>query len=376
MARRKWKRKSLYKKSLILFTILFMVLGSFFLGYVYNSMIIYERNLVDNYIKYLATSGKLTENIDDNLFEVSSYEKKNAKITDGIKKIFKSKDLEIKKNSSLSKDGVFAYDLMINDNIMSTVSLKSVNTYKRMAILTIDEWNITDIDTNFENGIFSYEITIPENYKLYINDKLANDDDKINEGDIEGLERLTEYIEISKSKTYKINNLVYEPSIKILDNNDKDVQYEVKNGKIVVSNEFKEIETLENAKEYIKEDFDILNLAENYSLFLTNDLGGSLHGFYKLSPYLIKDSYMYQMAYGWATNVDITFVSNHYLKNPVFTNEEVKNFVIYNDSAFSCEVYLEKNMVVRGEDRKDTMHDRLYFIYYDGGYKLVDMKSI
>ena len=59
MARRKWKRKSLYKKSLILCTILFIVLGSIFLGYVYNSMIIYERNLVDNYIKYLATSGKL-----------------------------------------------------------------------------------------------------------------------------------------------------------------------------------------------------------------------------------------------------------------------------------------------------------------------------
>ena len=86
---RKWKRKSNYTKSLILSTILFLLLGCIFLGYVYNSMIIYERNLVDNYIKYLASSGKLTENIDDNLFEKSKYEKGNAKITDGIKKILK-----------------------------------------------------------------------------------------------------------------------------------------------------------------------------------------------------------------------------------------------------------------------------------------------
>ena len=50
---RKWKRKSNYTKSLILSTILFLLLGCIFLGYVYNSMIIYERNLVDNYIKYL-----------------------------------------------------------------------------------------------------------------------------------------------------------------------------------------------------------------------------------------------------------------------------------------------------------------------------------
>ena len=73
---------------------------------------------------------------------------------------------------------------------------------------------------------------------------------------------------------------------------------------------------------------------------------------------------------------DITFVSSHRLKNPIFTNEEVKNFIIYNDNAFSCEVYLEKNMIVSGKDKVDIMHDRLYFIYYEDGYKLVNMESI
>jgi len=60
----------------------------------------------------------------------------------------------------------------------------------------------------------------------------------------------------------------------------------------------------------------------------------------------------------------------------VFTNEEVKNCIIYNENAFSCEVTLEKNMVVSGKDKVDEMNDRLYFVYYNGGYKLVDMKSI
>ena len=245
-----------------------------------------------------------------------------------------------------------------------------------MAILTIDEWEVKNIKTYFDKGVYSYEITIPSNYKLKINNKDAESEDIVSDGDVKGLERLTKYIEINKSKTYEINNLIYEPNIKILDENGKEVKYEAKDGKIIVSKDFKKIESLEEAKNSLKKEFDILKLAENYSLFLTNDLGGPITGFNKLSPYLIKDSYMYEYLHGWATQIDIHFVSNHRLKNPVFTNEKISNFIIYNDDAFSVEIYLEKNMVVNGQDRVDKMHDRLYFIYYDNDYKLVDMKSI
>ncbi len=373
---RKWKRSSLYKKSLILFTILLLILTSILLTYVYNSMVLYERNLVDNYIKYLALSGKITENINDDLFTISQYEKDNAKITDGLKKVFKSNDLKIKKNNKLSKDNIYTYDLYNDDILISTVSLKSVNSYKRMAILTIEEWNVEDIETHFDEGIYNYEISVPSNYQVIVNNKNLEDTSIKSEGDVAGLERLTEYVEIQKSKTYTLNNLVYKPDIKIYDENKKEVNYKVKNGKIIVSKEFSKYKTLEEAKNFIKDDFDIKQFAENYSLFLTDDLQGSYHGFSTLEAYLIKDSYMYNMAYNWSHNVDITFVSSHRLKDPVFTNERVENFTIYNDNAFSVEVYLEKNMIVSGKDKQDIMHDRLYFIYYNNGYKLVNMEAI
>ena len=370
---RKWQRKSLYKKSLILYTLLLLVCGFFILTYVYNSMVLYERNLVDNYIKYLATSGKLTEDVKDDLFTVSKYEKSNAKISDGIKKLYKSDDLKIKKNTKLSKDEVYAYDLYNNDKLISTVSIKSVKSYKRMAILTIDEWDVVDYQNYFDKGIYAYEIKVPEKYTVKVNGNTLSNDDITKQGDVEGLERLTEYIEIEKSKTYEVNNLVYKPDIKILDENNKEVKFAEKDNKINVTKEFKEVKTLEDAKSYIKDDFDILKLAENWSLYLTNDLGGGLS---TLMPYLIKDSYYYTMAYNWSRNIDRTFVSSHRLKNPVFTNEVVEDFIIYNDNAFSCKVYLEKNMVVSGKDKQDIMNDRLYFIYYEGGYKLVNMESI
>ena len=257
--------------------------------------------------------------VTENLFEISKYEKNNAKITDGVKKVLKSDKLEIKKNSKESSDEVFTYDLKINDKLISKVSLKSTDTYTRMAILTINEWEVVESENYFTEGIYNYEITIPSNYKLYINDIEADNGDILKEGDVEGLERLTKHIEIQKSKTYKINNLVYEPSINIVDENNKKIDYEIKDNKIVVDYDFKEIEKLEDAKKYIKDDFNILELAENWSLFLTDDLSGSYHGFHRLTPYLLENTYMYEMAYGWSHNVDITFVSSHSLKNKAFS---------------------------------------------------------
>ena len=367
-------KKKVYKKSLLFFTIILSVLGLVFLGYVWNSMVIYERSLVDNYITYLAESGKLTESINDELFTISKYEKKNAKITDGVKDLLKNENLEYKKNKELSNEEIYVYDLKLEDRLIATVSLKCINSYTQMAILKINEWEVSDIKTYFDKGIYNYTVTVPYDYKVYVN---SNELDEItNTHDVQELERLTKYIEISKSKTFEINNLVYEPEIKIVDENNQKIDYEIKDNKIVINKEYKKINSFEEAKTYLKEEFDILKLSENWSLFLTDDLGGSWHGLFKLTPYLIEDSYMYELAYKWSHGEDIRFVSNHRLKNPVFTNEKLENFIIYNDLAFSCEVYLEKNMVVSGKTKVDIMHDRLYFVYFEDGYKLVDMKSI
>lgn len=367
MAKAKSSKKYRYQRSLILFSLLLFILSIFFLVYVFNSMVLYERNLEDNYIKYLATSGKLSKKINNDSFKVSDLEKKNAKITDGVNKIFKNKELKIKKNSKESSSNSFVYDLIVKEKLISKVTLISKKSYKRMAILTINEWDVKDIKTYFDNGIYNYEINIPANYKLLVNNKEVDSSYVKSEGDVEGLERITTYVEISKNKVYVIDNLVNEPTIKILDENNKNVSYEIKDNKINIGLKFKEIESLEQAKEYIKDNFDIMKTAEIYSLYLTQDASLS-----SISKYLIKDSYMYTLV----KNTDTHFTSRHSLKSPVFTNEYIKNFIIYGDNAFSCEVHLEKNMRVLGQDRVDTMHDRLYFVYYDNGYKLVDMKSI
>jgi hypothetical protein len=86
---------------------------------------------------------------------------------------------------------------------------------------------------------------------------------------------------------------------------------------------------------------------------------------------------MYQKAYNWATQVDVTFTSIHTLDKETFTNPKVSNFTIYNENAFSAEVYLEKNMtLIDRQKRQIVLHEMIYFVYYDGAYRVMHMQSV
>ena len=207
-----------------------------------------------------------------------------------------------------------------------------------MGILNSNEWDIVESVNYLDNGLYNYNISIPQSYKLYINNKLVSDKYITDTKDKDGLEELTQFISIEKK--------------------------------------FINVNTLEEAKEYLKEDFDILELARNYSLYLTDDLTGSNHGLYKLLPYMLENTAIYERMVAWSKGPDIYMVSDHTLKNPPFTNESLRNFTIYNENAFSVDVHLEKNMVVSYKDKKDILNDKLYFIYYNNGYKWVKSEAI
>ena len=367
----RWNKKSNYKKALILFCILLSILTLTFMIYVYSTMVEYENNEVTNYIKNQFKSGKITNELDIKDFEKNKYETNNASVKSGLKSLCKDSDLQVEKKKG-SKD--FTYNVYSNGALLASVTLEKTGSHSKMLILTIDEWKVKDIESSFERGIYFYDIVLPSDYKMYINNKEVTDQYK--ETDYQGLEKLTEYVSVAKTKTYTLDNFISKPEIVIKNADGKKVDYKIKDNKIEIKKEFKKYNTYEEAKKHLDGEIDIMTLARNWSLFLTDDLSGAWHGLNQLTPYLIDGSDMYKMAYNWAHNVDITFVSKHSLKNPTFTNEELKNCTVYNKEAFNCEVSLEKNMLVGGKDKVDKMHDYLYFVKYEGSWKLVDMKSI
>lgn len=379
MEKKQRKPMSLYKKSLLIYSSVLAVLVLVLLIYVLCALKDYEKYEVGNFIKDSVADlsyKDLVDVVDDKKLEVNKYEKLSSK-KDIIKAIDKA--LEDKKNIKyeLNKDSKDKkkpiYDIFYKGKKVLTIKLKNKGDVTKIKILNYSKWELVDIKSHIEEGLYSVNAYIPEDYKLYINGKEVKE---FTEGENDVTKIFAQFTDLKKFNTYAITGLVEKPKVEVKDGAGKTVKTVVKDGKITLENVYYKTDSVDEAKAKLVTDIDILGIAEKYSLFLTDDLNGYSHGFGTLQGYLIEGTDLYKMAYDWAHGIDITFTSRHTLKNPTFTDEKLSNFVIYSDKAFSVDVNLKKNMTVKGEDRVMEMNDRLSFVYYNDSWKLISMESI
>lgn len=138
---------------------------------------------------------------------------------------------------------------------------------------------------------------------------------------------------------------------------------------------------LDAVPQEVADKVDVLDVAQKWSMFMSTDVS-----FSRLSPYLIKDSYQYQVAYRYAHSIDITFTSPHSLLDPAFTDTSVSNFTWITDNCFSVDISFVKHMKLTrgGMLVDDPMNDRFYFVWYDdtddrvdnAAWKLAGIKEI
>jgi len=179
----------------------------------------------------------------------------------------------------------------------------------------------------------------------------------------EELKYVKEYCpDIPGTATYILSILSGEPDFQILDGSGNEVAFTLEDRQVTIGTEFSGQDSLP-----ISVDIDPLAVAKLWSLFMTNDLTGANHGYGQLSPYLIKGSYLQDVAWEWATGLDITFTSSHTLKDPPFQVETVSNYVVYSENCFSCDIRLEKKLVLTrtGEEVDDVINSTFYFVKYD-----------
>jgi len=133
-----------------------------------------------------------------------------------------------------------------------------------------------------------------------------------------------------------------------------------------------DLECLEQIPAEVAAEIDVLAVAQNWSLFMSNDLA-----FSKVAAHLIPDSYQHSVATKYANGIDITFTSRHVLLDPAFTEESVTNFTWLTEDCFSVDIHFVKHMLLSsGLKVDDEMNDRFYFVRYDGAWKLASMKEI
>lgn len=383
------KKKFTIKKIILIYFIVLLSLIFSFLIYVRHSLVTYENNQIETYMNNLISTlssaskkGKLGNHVDISKISVSMLEKDSMTVNEGYSNLFKNAKITHKKISEDKDKKTVSYEILADNKKIFEVVIEKGKEVHRMGLLTFNILKTKDIKANSDRGIYYYDIEVPSNFKVKINGKELTDEYKKNEVAFEEFKRM-EYITIPKIVTYQVNNLINKPSITITNNNNEEINYKEENGKISTTS-FYQTDNKEEAMAKLAAPFDALDLTRKWSLFLTNDLGGTRRGLDKLAVNLVKDSYMWDMAYNWATGVDITFVSKHTLKNPTFTNESESRYIVYNENAFSCLVHLEKNMTVNGQTKVDTINDRLYFIYLDDKndginnptWRLVDMKNV
>lgn len=383
------EKKPIFKKILIIYVIILVAIMLAFLIYVADSLVKYEKNQIENYMENVISDLKKAsknKKIDTSKITKSEFEKEKTTIDEGFRELVTTQKVTYKLNENSKEAEKPIYDIYASNQKILEVELDGTKKENRLGLLTFNNWKTTKIELTSEKGLYTCNILVPNNYTVYVNDKKLAEEQIAEKVQNEGLAQISKYIEIPYIVKYEISNLYKKPDVKILNQEGKEVEYKQEGNIISKELDFTSAENLEEAKQYIKGEIDVMQVAKDWSLYLTDDLEGRLHGYYNIREYLIKDSNIDKFAYSWATGVDITFVSSHTLLNPTFTNETISDFEIYNENAFSCEVYLQKNLKLKSGGKKieDKMNDRMYFAYYDETddgkdnptWKLVNMQSV
>lgn len=355
------KKKSLFQKSLLIYTLVLTIVACIFLVFIYSNLKKYENNLLDSML--LNTIQNLSKK------ELQGY-LEQANLNTNLLSTYKV--MTERDDYTFVNTDEDTYDAYLDGRVFFTIQLNSLGEMSCLGLLKYEKYEVESITPHLENGLIYYEVEIPSNYTLLVDGNVYENYTK--EENIKDLEFMYYNDSMPKIRTYEIKNL--ETSVTIEVENFKGEKVTLKQEGIHYTlEEGIKVASYEEAKSFIGE-IDIETIAKNWSLFLTKDLDGGNYGFQTFKKYLIEGTDMYKQAYNWAHSIDITFTSSHTLKNPPFANVRIENFVIYGDSAFSCEVYLEKNMVVKNEAQTDIMHDMLSFIKVDGKWKLMNIKGI
>ena len=357
-------RRRAFRKFLGVYSLILTLLMLLFLVYIFITLENYENNQNAVFLR-----NSLQELTDQQLLTYLNNNKQDVKLLEDYKKLINSKDLEFVKD----KDD--AFNAVINGRVLFTIDTKVTGEKTKLGLFTYQEREVTQITPYLERGLIYYDVIVPSNFEIYVDGKKQDIEPTEKEGykDIPFMyyDDVMPYL-----GTYEINNLSSEKEITVKDFLGNDVKLTKKNNEYTTDIRYYESDTLEEVNKLLNDEVDVADIAHKWSLFLTRDLTGPSYGLGTITSYLVPDTDLYKQANAWAHSIDITFTSKHTLTDPIFTNEKINNFKVYSDKAFSCEIYTEKGMIVKNALQQDVMHDYLYFIKTDSGWKLINLKPV
>ena len=224
---------------------------------------------------------------------------------------------------------------------------------------------------------YSYTMTLPDNFTVTVNGASA-EEYIVGRTENEKYRYIKEYATLPGLTVYEMPDALAAPKTEITDNLGQTFEAQFDGYALEITGQT----GAETPSADVLSPSEVLDIAKKWSLLMTGDLTGSQNGFGAMKPYLIQNSYLYNVAYKWVNGIDFTFTSSHTLEEPPFTGETVTNYVIYNENLFSCDVAFVKHMYLYKTEQyvTDEMNSTFYFFRYGEGdaarWVILDIQEI
>lgn len=282
-------------------------------------------------------------------------------------------DLVIRRADYADRGDEKAYSVHKDGRKLFTTYLKSLEQKSWMDLLSYDILEFAGYEAEPDVEFFRYEIKAPSVFEVTVNGRPLQD--PVSTESFQGFADGAEHVAVPAIHTYVVDHLTKEAAIVASENG---VQFPVTVQENIDLTETYEASHTFASTEEAGIDFDAIQFAKQWSMFLRDDLGGNLHGYGQLEPYFIPGTSMQEKAKQWGSSIDITFTSAHTLNNPPFTNEAVTRVVKYDENTAAVDVYLEMHMTLTktGEARTDVFNSTIYLVRTgDGVWKVANIRE-
>ena len=377
-----------FKKFITVYSITLAVLMACFLIYVADSLIKYENNQLDNYMENFIDDLKKPNNDLEikglSQVEKGAFDKADASVLGGLAYIMTNDSITYQQKMEDNDADSPVFEIFDGDSPVLRVALTKKRSTTRLGLLSFNIWDVKEVELLKKQGLFNCEILAPANCRVEVNGKALTEKEYADSTQFAGLAALGRQVDLAYQVKYLVKGLTDAPDVKVTGKNGQPMEYKGKGTVLTVDVPCEKVDDIATAKGKLDNCLDIQELARTWSLYMSNDLQGPLHGFGTIKQYLIEGTSLYNFAYNWATGSDIRFTSRHGFANPMFSDEKVCNFEIYSRKEFSCDVFLQKNMRLGSRPLPDKMGERMHFVYCDvtddgvdnPSWKLISMKSI
>ncbi len=260
-----------------------------------------------------------------------------------------------------------SYSVISGDNVVATVNLKADNHKGMFSILTICDWEVDKVNAEFAKGENKVNITMPSDYKAYVNGvELGKDEQNGELKSIEGLDFVAQYTAIPQYVSYKVEGLLKTPVVKILDRTGAEVDLSAFEDLSNINIDYTESEMPLDLKEYVSQ------AAKDYSNFFSKDLPGCSQSTAGIDKYFPTGSQYVALAENYRLH-DMWMYSAH--KGTEFIDFKVDDYTVYSDTLFSCTVSFTKRMVLNlnNEERKEYNDQIYYYVNIDGKWLIAAM---